>query len=200
MLSSSEAGTVDRLGSENMGLAISRYLVDAMGGSITIESEVNNGTTFNFVLSFEKAAGRETEEAPLEIPDLSEKRILLAEDLEINREILRESLADTGIKIDEAEDGVAAVKKIAASPPDYYNLVFMDIQMPNMDGYEATRRIRTLEREDAKRIPIIAMSASTFKIDIDKAMMSGMNGLIAKPIDMELVIRTLKQELAEEER
>ncbi|MDR1654412.1 MAG: transporter substrate-binding domain-containing protein [Treponema sp.] len=199
MLSSSEAGLADRLGRENMGLAISQYLVNAMGGSIAIESEVNKGTTFNFVLSFEKAVVSETKEPSLETPDFSEKRILLVEDLEINREILRESLVETGIKIDEAEDGVIAIKKIAASPPDYYNLVFMDIQMPNMDGYEATRRIRKLEREDVKRIPIIAMTANTLKEDIEKAILSGMNGHIAKPVDMELVIRTLKKELTDRE-
>jgi signal transduction histidine kinase/CheY-like chemotaxis protein len=200
VLSSSDAGLADRLGSGGMGLAISQYLVNAMGGNITVESEVNGGTTFNFVLSFEKAAVSETREPSLETPDFSEKRILLVEDLEINREILRESLVETGIKIDEAEDGVMAVKKIAASPPDYYNLVFMDIQMPNMDGYEATRRIRKLEREDVKRIPIIAMTANTLKEDIEKAIISGMDGHIAKPVDMELVIRTLKKELADRKR
>ncbi|MDR1047506.1 MAG: response regulator [Treponema sp.] len=200
VLSSSDTGLVDWLGSGGMGLAISQYLVNAMGGNITVESEVNSGTTFNFVLSFEKAAVYETREPSLETPDFSEKRILLVEDLEINREILRESLAETGIKIDEAEDGVIAVKKIAASPPDYYNLVFMDIQMPNMDGYEATRRIRKLEREDVKRIPIIAMTANTLREDIEKAIMSGMNGHIAKPVDMELVMLTLKKELADRKR
>ncbi|MDR1173948.1 MAG: response regulator [Treponema sp.] len=200
VLSSSDAGLADRLGSGGMGLAISQYLVNAMGGNITVESEVNGGTTFNFVISFEKAAVSETREPSLETPDFSEKRILLVEDLEINREILRESLAETGIKIDEAEDGVIAVEKIAASPQDYYNLVFMDIQMPNMDGYEATRRIRKLEREDVKRIPVIAMTANTLKEDIEKAIMSGMNGHIAKPVDMEIVIRTLKKELADRKR
>ncbi|MDR2607784.1 MAG: response regulator [Treponema sp.] len=200
VLSSSDAGLADRLGSGGMGLAISQYLVNAMGGNITVESEVNSGTTFNFVLSFEKAGISETREHFLETPDFSEKRILLVEDLEINREILRESLEETGIKIDEAEDGVIAVKKIADSPPDYYNLVFMDIQMPNMDGYEATRRIRKLEREDVKRIPIIAMTANTLREDIEKAIMSGMNGHIAKPVDMELVMRTLKKELADRKR
>ncbi|MDR2304759.1 MAG: transporter substrate-binding domain-containing protein [Treponema sp.] len=200
MLSKSETGLADRLGSGGMGLAISQYLVNAMGGSITIESEVNSGTTLNFVLSFEKTAVSEAKEPSLETPDLSEKRILLVEDLEINREILRESLIETGVKIDEAEDGVIAVKKIADSPPYYYNLVFMDIQMPNMDGYEATRRIRKLEREDAKHIPIIAMTVNTLKEDIEKAIMSGMNGHIAKPVDIELVIRTLKRELVDRER
>ncbi|MDR0657090.1 MAG: transporter substrate-binding domain-containing protein [Treponema sp.] len=200
ILSSSDAGLADRLGSGGMGLAISQYLVNAMGGNITVESEVNRGTTFNFVLSFEKTAASEIREPSLETPDFSEKRILLVEDLEINREILRESLEETGIKMDEAEDGVIAVKKIADSPPDYYNLVFMDIQMPNMDGYEAARRIRKLEREDVKRIPIIAMTANTLKEDIEKAVMSGMNGHIAKPVDMELVIRTLKKELADRKR
>jgi CheY-like chemotaxis protein len=123
--------------------------------------------------------------------DFTGKRLLLVEDMEVNREIVRALLEPTGLLIDEAEHGRAAVEAFTASP-GAYNIVFMDIQMPKMDGYEATRAIRALDTPEALAIPIIAMTASVFKEDIEKSLEAGMNGHIAKPIDLEDVMQNLK--------
>jgi PAS domain S-box-containing protein len=182
-----------RFGGTGLGLAISQNLVNLMGGNISVESALHAGSTFRFELSFPKA------EAPSEVQrkpdvytlDLSSKRILLAEDVEINRIILRELLADTGLSIEEATDGQYALDMFKVSPAGYYDLIFMDIQMPAMDGYEATRKIRSLDRPDAKTVPIIAMTANAYREDINKALGIGMNGHISKPIDLQVVLRTL---------
>jgi CheY-like chemotaxis protein len=117
------------------------------------------------------------------------------EDVEINRMILMELLEDTHVQIEEAEDGQKALDTFAASPPNHYDLVFMDIQMPNLDGYEATTRIRALDRPDARAVPIIAMTANAYREDIDKALSVGMNGHVAKPIDINTVLRVLREKL-----
>jgi CheY-like chemotaxis protein len=127
--------------------------------------------------------------------DFTGKRILLTEDIDINREIIKELLSDTHVEIDEAGDGVQALNAFSASPEGFYSLIFMDVQMPNMDGYEASGHIRNLEREDAKTVPIIAMTANAYKEDIDKALAVGMNGHIAKPIDIAEVMKALDKYL-----
>lgn len=114
-------------------------------------------------------------------------RILLVEDNELNREIARELLADTGAVIEEACDGVEAVEKMAASPEEYYSMIITDIQMPHMDGYEAARAIRALDRRDALTIPIIAMTANAFAEDVERVRAAGMNGHIAKPVDTQVL-------------
>jgi CheY-like chemotaxis protein len=106
----------------------------------------------------------------------------VVEDIDTNREILREFLGETGIEIDEAVDGVQAVEKFSASPENYYDLVFMDIQMPRMDGHEAARHIRNLARQDARQVPIIAMTANAYREDVDLALAAGMNAHVAKPV------------------
>jgi PAS domain S-box-containing protein len=182
-----------RFGGTGLGLAISQNLVNLMGGNISVQSELHVGSTFSFELGFPKA------ETPPEVQrksdvdtlDLSARRILLAEDVEINRIILRELLVYTGIIIEEAVDGQHALDMFRLSPVGYYDLIFMDIQMPVMDGYEATREIRSLDRPDAKTVSIIAMTANAYQEDINKALGVGMNGHISKPIDLHIVLRTL---------
>jgi signal transduction histidine kinase len=184
-------------GGTGLGLAISQSLVEMMEGHISVQSKPGEGSTFTFTVKLEKAeavfAG-EAEKAEAAL-DLSGKRMLLAEDVEINRLILRELLAETRISIEEACDGNEALEKFAASPPGYYDLVFMDIQMPHMDGYAATRRIRALGRPDASAVPIIAITANAYREDIQRALDAGMNGHIAKPIDLSAVMRILAEKL-----
>ena len=123
------------------------------------------------------------------------KKLLLVEDNELNREIAVEILKEYGFQIDVAEDGQEAVDQISASNPGDYDLILMDVQMPVMDGYEATRRIRALENDTLASIPIIAMTANAFDEDKRKAFASGMNGFISKPIVIEEVVEALKSVL-----
>ncbi|MDR1506196.1 MAG: response regulator [Treponema sp.] len=181
-----------RYGGTGLGLAISQTLVKLMGGLISVKSEYGRGSAFSFTLYMERAAaGADSEAPPENIPDLSGKRILLAEDIEINRIILKELLGETHVLIDEAEDGKEAFDKFSASRENWYDLVFMDVQMPNMNGHEATKKIRALDRSDAGKVPIIAMTANAYREDIDKALAAGMNGHLAKPVDMEEVRKVL---------
>ena len=133
------------------------------------------------------------------ITDFSGCRLLLAEDNEINREIAREMIASLiTVQLDEVTDGQAAVDRIAASPEGYYNLVLMDIQMPRLNGYEATRQIRKLNRRDSKTLPIVAMTANAFEEDVRLAMQAGMNAHFAKPIDMDRLAEILRRFLSNE--
>jgi signal transduction histidine kinase/CheY-like chemotaxis protein len=185
-----------RFGGTGLGLAISQNLVKLMGGFITVKSTIGAGSTFEFTLDMEKTSLLEHEIASAEdARDYTGKRILLTEDININREIVKELLSDTHVEIREAEDGQQALSIFSASSAGYYNLIFMDIQMPNMDGYEAASRIRALDRPDAKDIPIIAMTANAYKEDIEKAAASGMNAHIPKPIDIAEVLKVLDKYL-----
>ncbi len=130
--------------------------------------------------------------------DYSGKRVLLAEDNELNRELALAILEETGMQIDCAEDGIEAVNMINDAPEDQYDLVLMDIQMPRMDGYTATREIRTLSNNRKANIPIVAMTANAFDEDRRRAFECGMNGHIVKPIDMKEIADILNQIFAEE--
>jgi PAS domain S-box-containing protein len=187
-----------RFGGTGLGLAISQNLVNMMGGVIGVESGIKTGSTFHFTICFQKGTDVEEENDEIEICDLdlSGRRILLAEDIEINRLILQEFLADTKVRIDEVSNGEEAVEAFRNSGVGHYDLIFMDIQMPVLDGYDATKRIRALERADAATIPIIAMTANAYQEDIHKAFVAGMNGHIAKPINPEIVTRTLSEVFA----
>ena len=173
-----------------LGLAISQNIVKAMGGEILVESVHHEGSTFSFTITLQKKAlpvHAEHRGSYAENAALAGKRILVAEDIEINRIILTELLADTGVTLDEAVDGVQALECFAQSPLNHYDLIFMDVQMPNMDGYQATESIRGLDREDAATVPIIAMTANAYREDVERAMAAGMNGHLAKPIDIDAV-------------
>ena len=119
-------------------------------------------------------------------------RLLLVEDNELNREIATEILSEAGFQIEEADNGKKAVEMLAASEPGYYRLILMDIQMPVMDGYEATKAIRRLSDKALSEIPIVAMTANAFEEDRKKAFECGMNSHIAKPVDVEVLFETLK--------
>lgn len=196
-------------GGTGLGLAISQNLVNQMGSEIMVESEPGNGTSFYFKVLFPVASepdfidvreGSRSAEGKTAGSDninklLEGKRILLVEDVEINRIILKELLSDSEIIIDEAVNGREGVNKFIESQVNYYDLIFMDIRMPIMDGYEATREIRNSNREDAKTIPVIALTANAYSEDIEKSMHAGMDGHISKPIDIENVKDVLLQHL-----
>jgi PAS domain S-box-containing protein len=190
-------GSISRkFGGTGLGLAISKHIVEKMGGRIWVESEESAGSSFIFEVDLERVTGQELKsleiktDAPAEIPDLSGVSIILAEDMEINREIFIALLEDTHITIDIAENGLAAVSKFSENP-EKYDLIIMDVQMPEMDGYQATRTIRAMDTPKAKNIPIIAMTANAFKEDVDRCLEAGMNDHLAKPIDEKSVIEKI---------
>ena len=181
-----------RFGATGLGLSISQTLVNMMGGKISVKSLHNEGSTFEFSLRFVKGELDDAKnELETTVPDLSGRRILLVEDVEINRFILKELLAETRVLVDEAQDGQQGLDMFENSEEGRYHLIFMDVQMPVLNGYETTECIRALPRSDAKTIPIVAMTANAYREDIEKALQSGMNGHISKPIDISAVLRTL---------
>jgi len=193
-------GSISRkFGGTGLGLAISKNIIEKMGGRIWVESKAGEGSSFIFEIDLERAPlQEEASQKPSEIkadmsaeaPDLSGVNIILAEDVEINREIFIALLEDTHITIDSAENGAIAVSKFRENP-DKYDLIIMDVQMPEMDGYEATRTIRKMETPKAKNIPIIAMTANAFKEDVDRCLDAGMNDHLAKPIDDKTVLEKI---------
>ncbi len=186
--------------SAGLGLAITKKLLDAMGGSIEAESEKGKGTTFTVGLPF-KIVREESEEkdAPLETISADNNyghRILLVDDIELNRMLAETILEESGFSVETVADGCDAVEAFSKHPPGYYDLVLMDIQMPVMNGYEATRAIRSLDRPDAKILPIIALSANSRDEDKRMSIESGMNYHIAKPFDVVQLIASVNKYIA----
>ena len=182
-----------RFGGTGLGLAISQNLVGYMGGVITVQSAPGKGSAFTFTLKLPKVspAEYETKQTELAPPDLTGKRILIVDDIDINRLILVELLADTHVEIEEAGDGRQALDIFLNSPENHFSLIFMDIQMPVIDGYQATALLRASGRADAAAVPIIAMTANAYREDIEHALKSGMNGHLAKPVDVVALISAL---------
>ncbi|GHS98601.1 hypothetical protein AGMMS50276_20700 [Synergistales bacterium] len=179
-----------------LGLSICHRLVGLMGGTIEVTSKLSAGSKFSFTLPLmrgvpsEASDGHATETAEA---DFSNLRMLLVDDIELNRLIVTESLEDTNIKITEASDGDEAVQTFANSKEGEFNIVFMDVQMPKMDGYQATEAIRALNRGDAKTVPIIAMTANAMQEDIEQALAHGMTRHLAKPLDIDECVRVISE-------
>jgi PAS domain S-box-containing protein len=219
-----ESGTSRKFGGTGLGLAISRRIVEMMGGRIWVESELGKGSVFAFTFKAER--GEEAKPVPAgglnECPEVKSVQngfskvvdhfesytMLLVEDVEINREIVLTLLEPTGLVIDCAENGAAALSMFSADP-EKYNIIFMDVQMPEMDGYEATRKIREFERQRSmefpqktptiigtpQAVPIIAMTANVFREDVEKCLAAGMNDHVGKPLDIEDVFAKLRKYL-----
>lgn len=187
--------TETRVAGTGLGLPIVKSLVDRMGGTIEVESEEGKGTRFIMKFSFPVSLENQVREKEKQnIPDITEKlegkRILLAEDNELNAEIAETVLEETGIKVKHVEDGIQCIEELKKMPENYYDVILMDVQMPNMDGYTATQRIRDLDDSRAE-IPIIAMTANAYDEDRRKAQEAGMDGFLAKPLDVDEMMRLL---------
>ena len=184
--------TIGKVSGTGLGMAIVKNLVDMMDGDICVKSKLGEGTCFT--LTFEhRIADADSIEWNQELDVLDEKsilegkRVLLAEDNDLNAEITMAILEQSGLVLDRVEDGLACVNRLSEVDADLYDLILMDIQMPNMNGYEATRRIRQFENEKKASIPILAMTANAFEEDKKMAMEAGMNGHISKPIDVNVL-------------
>ena len=174
-------------------MGISKKLVEEMGGTITFESEKGVGTTFVIRVPFKIDPDADKREEQKEVSEKSIKglHILLAEDNELNMEIAEFMLQNEGADVIKAWNGQEAVELFRKSEPGEFDVILMDIMMPVMNGYEATKMIRSLDREDAKKIPIIAMTANAFTEDRIRAKEAGMDEHVAKPIDVELLIKVI---------
>ena len=176
-----------------LGMAIVKALVDKMGGTIEVNSEPEKGTTFVIAIPFEIAP--ESAVIRQQIPDqevsLAGKKILLAEDNELNREIATEILREEGMVVTSVMNGEEAVNVFADNPPGTFEIMLMDVMMPVMNGLEATRKIRNMDREDAATIPIIALTANAFTGDVRKCLDAGMNAHLAKPIEVDKMVQTM---------
>ena len=189
--------TETRVAGTGLGLPIVKSLVDRMGGTIEVESEEGKGTRFIMKFSFPVSLENQVREKEKQnIPDITEKlegkRILLAEDNELNAEIAETVLVEAGIEVKRVEDGLQCIEELKKMPENYYDVILMDVQMPNMDGYTATQRIRDLDDSRAE-IPIIAMTANAYDEDRRKAQEAGMDGFLAKPLDVDEMMRLLAQ-------
>lgn len=180
-----------------LGLAIAKKLADKMNGTIEIQSQKDVGTTVIMTVPFQIGEADEAKTLPQpasadEIP-VEGMRVLVVEDNELNMEIARFMLEDNGIQVECAMDGLEAVQRFAESAPGYYDAIYMDIMMPNLNGWDATRKIRSMKRPDAHKIPIIAMSANAFAEDIINSRISGMNQHLTKPLDEGKLLKALRE-------
>jgi CheY-like chemotaxis protein len=208
-----DSGISREYGGSGLGLSISKHIVELMGGAIWVESEQGKGSRFIFTVKVER--GKKNSdfmpdgineslglgytgggEGPKIDPDrrFAGKKLLLVEDMEINREIIISLLEDSGVSIDCAQNGLEAVEMVSAAPGKY-DAVLMDVQMPKMDGLEATRLIRAMNMPRLATLPIIAMTANVFKSDIEECLRAGMDDHIGKPVDIDDVLKKLRKYL-----
>ena len=185
-------------GGTGLGLSISKSIVELMGSKINVESKLGQGSCFWFDVTFDYGVLCDTDSSKsslLEDGSLSQYRALIVDDALLNRKVLCTFLEKTGIKMEEAESGEEAIEKYIHSPAGYYNIIFMDIHMPNMNGYEAAEKIRRSDKMDALTVPIIAVTADAFKETEEKVLLCGMNGFISKPINFAKLSETVKKAL-----
>ena len=186
--------TVSKIQGTGLGMAITKSLVDMMGGRITVKSEQGKGSEFTISLRFPIGEAKAEQTPPAAKASASAgKKLLVVEDNELNLEIASTLLKEAGFAVDTAENGKIAVEKVEAASADRYDLILMDIQMPEMDGYEATRRIRALPDTKKAALPIVAMTANAFEDDRKNALRAGMNGHIAKPLDIQKLFQVLSE-------
>lgn len=175
-----------------LGMMISRNIARMMNGDIEVESDIGKGTTFRIKLKFRVTSDDSNDEHDQAMKietyrklNYKGKKILLVEDNEFNAEVMKELLTEVGVDVEVAPNGRNGISRLKEREAGYYSIVFMDIRMPGIDGYETTRRIRRSQRDDLKKIPIIAMTAEAFSNDVKMAVDAGMNGHIAKPVDLD---------------
>ena len=194
-----KSATVSKVQGTGLGLSIAKKIAESMEGDLTFTSTQGKGTEFIFTFKAELAEPliEETASNPTIITSVETsfegKRILLVEDIELNREIAMEILTSEGFLVEEAEDGTVAVEMVTKSEPHYYDAILMDIQMPLMNGYEATQIIRGLKNKDLANIPIIAMTANAFEEDRKHAFEAGMNAHVQKPLEVDKLMETLAE-------
>lgn len=180
-----------------LGMSIVKRIVDGMGGSIQVSSEKGHGSTFHVTLDLERCADEVERLAEPDPASLAGARVLLAEDNELNWDVASELLGACGLELDWAENGRECVERFSASEPGHYDAILMDLRMPEMTGYEATRAIRALDRPDARSVPVVAMTADAFEEDRQRAREAGMDAHVAKPIDVAEVLRVLARLVGE---
>ena len=194
-----------KYGSTGLGMAITKNIVEMMNGSISVESEKGKGSAFTVIVTLknrpeQETAARDNPCAEKPRANLKDRRILLAEDIMINAEIMKQLMTMKEVNTDHAENGRIALEMFEASGPGAYEAILMDVRMPEMDGLEAARRIRALNRPDAKTVPIVAMTANAFDEDVQLSLQAGMNAHLSKPVDPERLYQTLEELIWEAQR
>ncbi len=191
--SQEDTSATTQYGSTGLGMPITKSIVDLMNGNIEVDSEKGKGSTFKVTVTLDDAedAGRNEEPSEKREERLKGMKILLAEDVPVNAEIMMMILSGKEMEVDLAENGRIAVELFGKSAPGHYDAILMDMRMPEMDGLEATRTIRALEREDAKKIPIIALTANAFDEDVQQSMQAGLNAHLTKPVEPDVLFETL---------
>ena len=195
--SQEDSSSTSKYGSTGLGMSITRNLVELMNGYIEVESEKGKGSTFKVSVTLDESEQKEVQEecgaVTKEHAELKGRRILLAEDMPVNAEIMMMVLTMRGMEVEHAENGKIASEMFAAHEPGYYDAVLMDMRMPVMDGLETTRVIRSSEHKDAKEIPIIALTANAFDEDVQRSMQAGLNAHLSKPVEPETLFETLEK-------